>query len=88
MSLDSTVGGILLNRLQDLFTVVPSEDQTEAAFANSTSQCRVAAVRDSWATPKNQTLDVELVGTAGTMSPNGWPPSCESEKTMSAVRRG
>lgn len=64
--------------IQDLTTVVPSSE-TEAAYANATSECRTTDVMASWVTNSSQTLDVSLEGISGTISQNAWPQSCESQ---------
>ena len=61
--------------LQDLQTVVQS-DQTDTAFANSTSQCLANGTLGSWVTPYTNTLAVSMDGVSGTVSDNAWPTVC------------
>ncbi|WWC59487.1 uncharacterized protein I303_102043 [Kwoniella dejecticola CBS 10117] len=60
---------------QDLMTVVPSEE-TFDAYASPNSTCRAPDVLESWVTPANETLDVEVLGASGDVSWNAWPSTC------------
>ncbi|WWC67965.1 uncharacterized protein I206_101884 [Kwoniella pini CBS 10737] len=60
---------------QDLITVVPSE-QTFDAYATPNSTCRNRDVLESWVTPVNETIDVEVLGISGDVSWNAWPSAC------------
>ncbi|WWC86891.1 uncharacterized protein L201_001770 [Kwoniella dendrophila CBS 6074] len=60
---------------QDLVTVVPSDD-TASAYTSPNSTCRRPDVLESWVPPRNETLDVEVLGISGEVSWNAWPIAC------------
>lgn len=55
---------------------VASTSQTNAAYANATSECRVPSIMGSWVTPPSSTLDVKVEHPVGELASNGWPAAC------------